>query len=291
MPAMDRIAFLSSCPVAVVCAWMTAPVPDRVDSANWWGLHAVWMGPANNWAIQRETTRRRTSPMTNPRTPPLGFWKATMRPKPMALAMVAGMRASASCWQTSMNRAVVVSSSKTSRSVSVVRLGRSWCRPVPGSPQSSTTGLGVGGVGLAQIAGLRVGWRCMALLVCVLGLGVVGVWLPCLVLAVLPSMPVALRTTLLGVRGAGPAAFGIQDWCGAGPLVVQALLMFRRGRLCRGCVATPLVGRPADVCATLLLARCVYPVVGGGATGATGARVSMPVWIRSLHVLLGFVRK
>ena len=107
--------------VVAVSACTTAPVPARVDSANWWGAQATWNWVAKTWAMQRAMTRRKTSPMTSPRMPPLGLVSATIRPNPMACAMFGGTRACAKCWHTSTKRAVVASSSKTSRSVSAVR--------------------------------------------------------------------------------------------------------------------------------------------------------------------------
>ena len=102
-PSMDRTVVAVLCCVAVLRAWMIAPVPARVDKANWCGLQAAWMLVANIWAKHRETTRRKTSPMTKPRTPPFGFCKATVRPIPIALAMVAGILAWAKRLQTVTN--------------------------------------------------------------------------------------------------------------------------------------------------------------------------------------------
>ena len=61
-----------------------APVPARVDKANWCGWHACWKSLAKTWAIVRDTTGRKRSPMTNPRTPPDGFCKSCAQtPRPM----------------------------------------------------------------------------------------------------------------------------------------------------------------------------------------------------------------
>ena len=57
----------------------------------------------------------------SPRTLPLGFCKATRRPKAIAVAMVGGTRAWARSWVTWPSWAVLVSSSKSNRSVSVGR--------------------------------------------------------------------------------------------------------------------------------------------------------------------------
>ena len=72
-------------------------------------------------AMQRDTKRRSVSPTTMPRTLPFGFCKATRRPKAIAAAMVGGTRAWARSWVTWPRWAVLVSSSKSNRSVSVVR--------------------------------------------------------------------------------------------------------------------------------------------------------------------------
>ena len=71
--------------------------------------------------MQRDTKRRSVSPTTMPRTLPFGFCKATRRPKAIAAAMVGGTRAWARSWVTWPRWAVLVSSSKSNRSVSVVR--------------------------------------------------------------------------------------------------------------------------------------------------------------------------
>ena len=44
------------------------------------------------WAIVRATKRRTMSPATMPRTPPLGFWRAVMRPKSTTSTMVSPVR-------------------------------------------------------------------------------------------------------------------------------------------------------------------------------------------------------
>ena len=72
-------------------------------------------------ATQRDTKRRSVSPATMPRTLPFGFCKATRRPKAIAAAMVGGTRAWARSWVTWPRWAVLVSSSKSKRSVSVAR--------------------------------------------------------------------------------------------------------------------------------------------------------------------------
>lgn len=81
----------------------------------------MWMWLANICAMQRDTTRRRTSPMTSPRTLPLGFWGATILPNPNAVAMVVGIWFCARRWHACVKRLVVASSSRTTRSVSAVR--------------------------------------------------------------------------------------------------------------------------------------------------------------------------
>ena len=45
------------------------------------GEQARWIGEAKCWAMLRDTTLRRMSPMTIPRTRPFGFCNATMRPE------------------------------------------------------------------------------------------------------------------------------------------------------------------------------------------------------------------
>lgn len=92
-----------------------------VDKANWCGEQARWIGEAKCWAMLRDTTLRRMSPMTIPRTRPFGFCSATMRPNPRAVAVGGGMLAAASCCATWTNVFVLSSSSSKSRNVSAVR--------------------------------------------------------------------------------------------------------------------------------------------------------------------------
>ena len=72
---MDKMVLFWLCCVAVVRAWRTAPVPARVDKANWCGLHAAWKWLENICAMQRDTTRRRTSPIAynQPADAPIRF--------------------------------------------------------------------------------------------------------------------------------------------------------------------------------------------------------------------------
>ena len=76
---------------------------------------------AQCWAKLRATRRRGKSPMIIPRTRPLGFCKATTRPKPRAEAMVAGTWARATCCATVATWCVAGSSSSRRRNVSAVR--------------------------------------------------------------------------------------------------------------------------------------------------------------------------
>ena len=118
---MDRMVLVGCSSVIADTEWTTASVPALVDKANWKGLHAVWKCVEKVCASVRETTLRSKSPTTNPRTPPCGFCKATMRPKPMAGTIWGGTLAVARRLHTSAKRAVVSSSSKTMRRVSGVR--------------------------------------------------------------------------------------------------------------------------------------------------------------------------
>ena len=81
----------------------------------------MWIGWAYFWARHRETSLRNTSPTTIPRTLPLGLVRATIRPRPMARAISAGILAWAKCRATRMRLVVAVSSSSRMRRVSVVR--------------------------------------------------------------------------------------------------------------------------------------------------------------------------
>ena len=117
---MDKTAKLGSVWVATVMPWTMASVPARVDKANWCGEQAWWIGCAKCWAMLRDTTLRRMSPMTMPRTRPFGFRRATSRPSPMAVARDGGMLAAASCWAIWTNL-LVLSSSSGIRKVSAVR--------------------------------------------------------------------------------------------------------------------------------------------------------------------------
>ena len=81
----------------------------------------MWIGWAYCWARHRETKRRKTSPTTIPRTLPFGLVRATIRPRPMAWATVAGIPAWASLRATRMRLEVAVSSSNRMRRVSAVR--------------------------------------------------------------------------------------------------------------------------------------------------------------------------
>ena len=84
MPSTDTMVLLGSSSVALVMAWTTASVPARVDRAYWCGEQAWWMCWENCCARLRATNLRRRSPITRPRTRPLGFWRATRRPRPSA---------------------------------------------------------------------------------------------------------------------------------------------------------------------------------------------------------------
>lgn len=121
MPSMDRMVLVGCSSVIADREWTTASVPALVDKANWKGLHAVWKCVEKVCASVRETTLRSKSPTTNPHTPPCGFCKATMRPKPMAGTIWGGSVAVARKLHTAAKRAVVSSSSKTMRRVSGVR--------------------------------------------------------------------------------------------------------------------------------------------------------------------------
>ena len=43
IPSTDRIVWVGLLSAAAVRACTIASVPALVDSANWWGLHAVWI--------------------------------------------------------------------------------------------------------------------------------------------------------------------------------------------------------------------------------------------------------
>ena len=120
-PSTDRMVWVGLASVTAVRAWTTASVPDRVAKANWWGWQAVWIGWAYFWARHRETSLRNTSPTTMPRTLPLGLVRATIRPRPMARAISAGILAWARWRATRMRLVVAVSSSIRMRRVSAVR--------------------------------------------------------------------------------------------------------------------------------------------------------------------------
>ena len=121
MPSTDTMVLLGSSSVALVMAWTTASVPARVDRAYWCGEQAWWMCWENCCARLRATNLRRRSPITRPRTRPLGFWRATRRPRPSAWLAVSGSSALAICCVTWMSLLVASSSSRTSRKVSAVR--------------------------------------------------------------------------------------------------------------------------------------------------------------------------
>ena len=107
MPSMDRMVLVGCSSVIADKEWTTASVPALVDKADWKGLHAVWKCVEKVCASVRETTLRSKSPTTNPRTPPCGFCKATMWPKPMAGTIWGGTLAVARRLHTSAKRAVV----------------------------------------------------------------------------------------------------------------------------------------------------------------------------------------
>ena len=67
------------------------------------------------WAKHRATKRRVKSPITMPRTRPFGFWRATMRPRPRALAASLGTAACATSCVTRTNRSEASSSSRSTR--------------------------------------------------------------------------------------------------------------------------------------------------------------------------------
>ena len=58
--------------------------PLLVDMAYWKGAVAACTSSIICWDIVRATNRLTMSPTTMPRTPPLGFWRAVMRPNRMA---------------------------------------------------------------------------------------------------------------------------------------------------------------------------------------------------------------
>ena len=120
MPRCHRPRGLSG-GVATVMPCTMASVPAREDKANWCGEQARWIGEAKCWAMLRDTTLRRMSPMTIPRTRPCGFCNATMRPNPRAVAVGGGMLAAASCCATWTNAFALSSSSSRSRNISAVR--------------------------------------------------------------------------------------------------------------------------------------------------------------------------
>ena len=121
IPSTERMVWFGLVWERVVSVWTMASVPARVDNAYWCGWHAAWKVLAYCCAMQRETKRRSVSPTMMPRTLPLGFCKATRRSKAIAVAMVGGTRAWARSCVTWPSWAALVSSSKSSRSVSVVR--------------------------------------------------------------------------------------------------------------------------------------------------------------------------
>ena len=78
-------------------------------------------GRAKCCAKLRATNLRRKSPTTSPRTPPEAFWRATMRPKPMAAAMEGGIVAAASLWQARWKASAATGSSSRTLAISAVR--------------------------------------------------------------------------------------------------------------------------------------------------------------------------
>ena len=71
-------------------------------------------------ASHLETSLRRRSPMTMPRTLPFGFWSATTLPSPMAWLTWCGMSALAKQVATATKCCEVTSSSRTSLRISAV---------------------------------------------------------------------------------------------------------------------------------------------------------------------------
>ena len=55
------------------------------ESAYWWGAGATITAGPNCWAIVRATKRRRTSPVTMPRTPPSSLAKAVNSVRPQQI--------------------------------------------------------------------------------------------------------------------------------------------------------------------------------------------------------------
>ena len=81
MPSMLNMVVRGSDSVAARNARTRASGPTRVLSAYWNGAQACLKCSANCCASVRLTRRRKTSPITSARTPPLGLLNATMRPK------------------------------------------------------------------------------------------------------------------------------------------------------------------------------------------------------------------
>ena len=90
IPSTDSMVWFGWASVAEVRAWTMASVPARVERANWWGMHAAWKWLAYVCAKHRETSLRRRSPMTMPRTLPFGFLECYYPAQPDGLADLVG---------------------------------------------------------------------------------------------------------------------------------------------------------------------------------------------------------
>ena len=121
IPSTDRMVRWGSAPVVIWRVWTKASVPARVERAYWKRWHLASKAGAKCCAKLRATNLRRKSLTTSPRTPPEAFWRATMRPKPMAAAMEGGIVAAASLWQARWKASAATGSSSRTLAISAVR--------------------------------------------------------------------------------------------------------------------------------------------------------------------------
>ena len=120
-PSMLSTVVQGSVFVATRRARTTASSPALVLSAYWKGAQASRKASPKCCAKVRATRRRKTSPITSARTPPVGFVSATMRPRRNALTNSGGTAPCASLAAAKARSSVVCSSSRKTRRCSLVQ--------------------------------------------------------------------------------------------------------------------------------------------------------------------------
>ena len=115
-PSTDITVASGSKSVSPWKRWEIDSQPDRVDRACWCGAVAVLNASPKLWAVVRATKRRKISPTTMPRTPPVRFLKAVIRPMRKGPAITSGICALANSCANSQQVAVLPDCTSTETS-------------------------------------------------------------------------------------------------------------------------------------------------------------------------------